>query len=53
VPSGFGLGLRSGSEPSEQHTSCPGWRVLQKVEPGLYLYKSAVEMPHLDARVAQ
>lgn len=50
VPSGFGLGLRSGSEPSEQHTSCPGWSVLQKVEPGLYLYKSAVDMPHLDAR---
>lgn len=43
----------SGSVPGEQHTRCPGDKVIQRLGFELYLVKSDSEIPHLDANEPQ
>ena len=45
-PSELAAGRKSGRLPLEQQTCCFGRKAEQKVAPGLYLVKSAPEMPH-------
>ncbi|KAL2147812.1 hypothetical protein VTI28DRAFT_5584 [Corynascus sepedonium] len=52
-PSALETGRKSGRFPLKQHTCCFGFRVEQKLALGLYLVKSAPEMPHLLASSAQ
>jgi hypothetical protein len=52
VPSEFGCGVKSGSEPDEQHTGSLGTNVEHRVELGLYCVNSAAVMLHSAARLA-
>lgn len=52
VPSVCGFGARSGKDPVEQHTCCPGSSLEQTEGSLLYLEKSAPEIPHCFASEA-